>query len=259
MLVEDGHAVVKTDWFWHVIWKKMIDEVAFMLSDMVIPLNTMDESRLMVPWKKINELVSSAAMRKAVSDLEEVSDKVKGWREGQVEEDVETPVVEWSTHSPPYSYARAACAPDTPIHNDRPLLKSESAYETDARTNKILKHQFVANSTWWSDTCSDAAIGAYHGALMSPLTSSTTDVLQPLFGGSKFSVNNEILVPAPMYWNGEDRFEAGDPFTWSEKQGTAIWRGTATGGRHNALNWPHFHRQRRMAQMARQSSGLAHI
>lgn len=35
--------------------------------------------------------------------------------------------------------------------------------------------------------------------------------------------------------------------SWSQKKDTVVWRGTATGGRHNALNWPQFHRHRFLA------------
>jgi len=93
--------------------------------------------------------------------------------------------------------------------------------------------------------------------LISPITGSTSRVLQPLFGGSKFAVNNDILFPAPMYWNGEERFEMGDVTPWSSKQDTVIWRGTATGGRHNALNWPHFHRHRFVALANGTKSAIA--
>ncbi len=43
-------------------------------------------------------------------------------------------------------------------------------------------------------------------------------VLFPIFGGSKLAVNNEILLPAPMYWNEEERFMGGDD------QGRALGR-----------------------------------
>ena len=80
------------------------------------------------------------------------------------------------------------------------------------------------------------------------MTVRSTDILLPVFGGSKLSVNNDILLPAPMYWSKEERFTAPpDTTTWSEKQKFAVWRGVATGGRNRDSNWRGFHRHRFVA------------
>lgn len=70
-----------------------------------------------------------------------------------------------------------------------------------------------------------------------------------MFGGSKLAVNNEILLPAPMYWNEEERFTGGDDhgIPWSGKQNMVIWRGVATGGRNLPNNWRGFQRHRFVA------------
>lgn len=246
VMIKEGHAEVYTDWFWHVIWRKMIDEIAFMLPNMVIPFNTMDEPRMMVPYVNISELVSIADDEKDMLAPQDVLRKMAGWGEAVEPNAPALPFVEWHL-TPPYSFAREACSPSTPIHGDYKLHNSGKASLETSTSNWMLGHQFVENSTAWSDTCQDPAIAAYHAALISPISGRTSQTLQPLFGGSKFSVNNDILVPAPMYWNGEERFEQDDYTPWSEKANTAIWRGTATGGRHNTFNWPHFHRHRFVA------------
>ncbi len=70
-----------------------------------------------------------------------------------------------------------------------------------------------------------------------------------MFGGSKLPTNNEILLPAPMYWNNEERFSGGDDHgaPWLEKQNKVIWRGVATGGRNKPSNWNGFQRHRFVA------------
>lgn len=41
-------------------------------------------------------------------------------------------------------------------------------------------------------------------------------------------VNNDILLPAAMYWTGEERFAASErPVPWQQKRNEAFWRGTA--------------------------------
>lgn len=247
VMVKDGHTDIHTDWFWHVIWKRMIDEVAFMLPDMVIPMNSMDEPRMMVPWANITEYITIAHENKAITEASSTRRKIQGWGEEPEVDAPEIPAVEWHV-VPPYSFAREACSPSSPIRGDYKLHNSGSVpLVSGSSKNWMSSHRFVENSTLWSDTCQDPAIAAYHGALISPLSGSTSQILQPLFGGSKFAVNNDILLPAPMYWNGEERFEMEDDTPWASKQDTVIWRGTATGGRHNAMNWPHFHRHRFVA------------
>lgn len=242
--ISDGRAVATTDWFWHVIWGNMIDKVAYMLPDMVIPMNSMDEPRIMVPWDHISAFIEYASANKAMPPVDEVHPNITGWRQDDMEV-VEIPITKWVT-VPPYTFARAACSPESPIKKDF-LLYNSGSVSIEEQSKANIRQPFVTNSTLSSDTCQDPAIAAYHAALISPLSGSTSQILQPLFGGSKFAVNNEILLPAPMYWNGEERFEMEDKMPWSKKQDTVIWRGTATGGRHNALNWPQFHRHRFIA------------
>lgn len=245
---KEGQAFTDTDWFWHVIWKNMMQEVAYMLPDMLIPLNPMDEPRLMVPFKDISAYVAKADHEKLMPKASEVVQRTAGWNVGS-ETSVETPKVDWIDRGAPYSWARQACPPDSPIQSDMEVMYAHRASTGESVSNTVVDSTkiFAENSTFASDSCSDPAIADYHAALTSPLTLSVSQTLQPLFGGSKLSVNNDILLPAPMYWNGEERFDQGDVTPWSQKSNAIVWRGTATGGRHDAFNWPHFQRLRFVA------------
>ncbi len=85
--------------------------------------------------------------------------------------------------------------------------------------------------------------------MIEPLSVSSTQTLFPLFGGSKLATNNEILLPAPMYWSSEERFSGGNDHggPWAEKENTLVWRGVATGGRNRVNNWKGFQRHRFVA------------
>ena len=85
----------------------------------------------------------------------------------------------------------------------------------------------------------------------------------PLFGGSKLNVNNEILIPAPVYWDDEERFTGGDQHggPWENKVDKVVWRGVATGGRNRVDNWRRFQRHRFVSmtngtKVARAAEGL---
>lgn len=244
VIVKNGQTERNFEFFWHTIWEKMVKEISFMLPDLLMPCNQMDESRILVPWDTINEYVRTATKHKTMPPASEVQQTVQGWGE----EGEKGVPVHWHTH-PPYSFGREACGPETPIREDYKVLNSGTVDVADARnaTSTYSYEGFVSNHSMSQDFCQDPGIAAFHAALTSPLSSRVTTTLQPMFGGSKLSVNNEILIPAPMYWNGEQLFGMDDKTPWSKKLDRLIWRGTATGGRHNALNWPHFQRYRFVA------------
>lgn len=118
---------------------------------------------------------------------------------------------------------------------------------------------FVSNFSLSIDYCHQPDLQQLHGAFIEPLTISASKLLFPMFGGSKLSTNNEILLPAPMYWANEERFSGGDDHGvgWHEKEDKAIWRGVATGGRNKADNWRGFQRHRFVAMVNGTQAGLA--
>jgi hypothetical protein len=109
---------------------------------------------------------------------------------------------------------------------------------------------YISNFTLSADFCNQPDLQSLHGMMINPLSVSTTKTLIPMFGGSKLPTNNEILLPAPMYWNNEERFSGGDDHgpPWAQKQNKVIWRGVATGGRNKPDNWRGFQRHRFVAQ-----------
>lgn len=112
-----------------------------------------------------------------------------------------------------------------------------------------MQEGYVANYSLSTDFCHQPDLQGLEGVFVEPLSVSATKSLLPVFGGSKLSANNEILLPAPMYWNEEERFTGseGASIPWSAKVSTAIWRGVATGGLNRATNWRAFQRHRFVA------------
>lgn len=109
-----------------------------------------------------------------------------------------------------------------------------------------LHEGFVANASLARDICHQPDLQGLNGIFIEPLSTSTTKTYFPMFGGSKLGINNEILLPAPMYWEDDERFTGGDAHgvPWHLKQDGLIWRGVATGGRNRVSNWKGFQRHR---------------
>lgn len=108
---------------------------------------------------------------------------------------------------------------------------------------------YVSNYSLSTDFCHQPDLQALHGMMIAPLTVSATETMIPMFGGSKLPTNNEILLPAPMYWNNEERFSGGDDHgvAWKQKADEVVWRGVATGGLNKPTNWKGFQRHRFVA------------
>lgn len=108
---------------------------------------------------------------------------------------------------------------------------------------------YVSNYSLSTEVCHQPDLQGLNGFFVEPQTVSATKTLFPMFGGSKLAVNNEILLPAPMYWNEEERFTGGSEHggDWSLKKDGVIWRGVATGGRNRETNWRAFQRHRFVA------------
>ncbi len=112
-----------------------------------------------------------------------------------------------------------------------------------------MKDGYVANYTLSTDYCHQPDLQALEGIFVEPLSTSTTRTLFPIFSGSKLSRNNDILLPAPIYWKEEERFigTEGASIPWADKHSSAVWRGVATGGRNRETNWRAFQRHRFVA------------
>lgn len=112
-----------------------------------------------------------------------------------------------------------------------------------------LYNGYVSNYTLSVDLCHQPDLQGLEGIFIQPYVIRTTNVLVPMFGGSKLSVNNEILIPPPFSYDPKDDFQGGSgaKSAWESKGDKVFWRGIATGGRNTAENWRGFQRHRFLA------------
>jgi hypothetical protein len=83
--IRNGKATAGSDWFWTVIWLDLIQTIEHLLPDMDLPLNAMDEPRLVVPWEDIQNYMKKAAKTKklpkaktVLSDYQRLPEPGKG-------------------------------------------------------------------------------------------------------------------------------------------------------------------------------------
>ncbi|OAA57793.1 Lipopolysaccharide-modifying protein [Cordyceps fumosorosea ARSEF 2679] len=250
--VRDGRATAGSDWFWTQIWLRLVKNIEHLLPDMDIPLNAMDEPRIITPYEDIQHCMAKAASTTGLTDPDRVVSKFQSLSTGENKEDGEVRDKKWEGEetNPFWNLVRRGCPPQslartTPVQTDFSGTPVFNASNTRPHTY----HGFVANSTLSRDVCHQPDLQGLSGAFIEPLSTSTTKVLFPLFGGSKLAVNNEILIPAAMYYEGDRRFTGGDDHgaAWPDKTPGVVWRGVATGGRNRPDTWKGFQRHRFVA------------
>ncbi|KAK4146663.1 uncharacterized protein C8A04DRAFT_34855 [Dichotomopilus funicola] len=251
--IRDGEATTGSDWFWTQIWLDMIKTIEHMLPDMVLALNAMDEPRLVVPWEDIDRYMKEASKKRKIVDVADVVTRFPRLpKPGETpsDDEAEMPETVWERDKHYWKIVRRGCPPTSdarvaPIitnFNRTPDITGPFALDH-------MRNGYVSNYTLSTTFCHQADLQALEGIFVEPLSVSATKSLLPLFGGSKLAVNNDILLPAPMYWSEEERFTGaeGAATPWFAKYTAAIWRGVATGGLNRPDNWRSFQRHRFVA------------
>ncbi|KAG9251074.1 glycosyltransferase family 90 protein [Emericellopsis atlantica] len=242
--IRDGVATAGSDWFLTQIWLNMISTIAHLLPDMDLPLNAMDEPRLVVPWEDMEQYMKKASKTVRLPKAKHMrSDSQKLPPPGYGDLTTKTRPRAWEGTRPYWKIARRGCPPDS---SARQMPLQDSFDEPpDISMSLADPHMFdgyVYNFTLSKDICHQGDLQGLEGIFIDPLSVASTKVLTPFFGGSKLGVNNEILLPAPMYWAAEEQFTGGEDHgpPWDEKSTKAIWRDVATGGRNRENNWRGF-------------------
>ncbi|KAL1853584.1 hypothetical protein VTK73DRAFT_8926 [Phialemonium thermophilum] len=249
--IRGGKASAGSDWFWTQIWLKLIRTIEHLLPDMDIALNAMDEPRLVVPRETIDEYMATARETRVLKDPSSV---VSEFEKLPPKDKVVSPEtvrkLEWEDTRPFWKIVRRGCANDSLARQAGIMTDFDHPPTMDLDfAAPHMYHGYVANYTLSTDFCHQPDLQGLNGIFVYPLSVKSTDVLIPLFGGSKLAVNNEILLPAPMYWNEEERFTGGPDHgvPWRQKKDGVVWRGVATGGRNTETNWRAFQRHRFVA------------
>ncbi|KKF94640.1 Beta-1 2-xylosyltransferase 1 [Ceratocystis platani] len=231
-------------WFWTQIWLNMTSTIQHMLPDMDIALNAMDEPRIVVPSETIDEYMAKAAETKKMVPA---ADAMSSYGPLPPPRTGDNPPMTWETEGSYWDIARRGCPTNSlSRHNLNPIVPYQPVKISMHLSKPHMENGYVSNYTLSTDFCHQPDLQSLEGIFLRPLSISSTKTLLPLFGGSKLSVNNEILLPAPMYWNEEERFMGGGGanIPWEDKLNMVSWRGVATGGQAQKTNWHGFQRHR---------------
>lgn len=234
---------------WLQLWTALVNESAPFLPDVDMPINYMDESRLLVPWEHIDQSVQQERAARVLLPKDEVIRKFSGLAAVVDDDNVEPYDPAWrnASYASYWDLYRATCPPDSPSRNVAAMVEFGQlpAFPQDWEPEYAYRG-YVRNFTASMDACNQPHLRELHGSFVAPLSMSTSTELIPLFSGSKLPGNNDILIPGAMYLTDNVLYSGGAGLgpSWDEKKDGVIWRGDASGGKNTKDNWAHFHRHR---------------
>jgi hypothetical protein len=241
---------------WLDLWENLIGTIVHHLPDLDIPINVMDESRVVVPWETIDEYMTAEQKSRRIVPASEVITK---FGQTSVGKDEEVPQFDPQWEGGPYwDRAVIGCHPDSPARS----YKAEEDYTVFPPLNNSYPEKshegYVANWTYVKQPCEHPQLQGLHGTFVEPISISNSRKLMPLFGGSKLPMNNEILLPPAMYWTDDPFYSGGEEHgaEWDKKKNKIIWRGAASGGRNKDTTWARFQRHRFVSMV--NSTSVAH-
>lgn len=96
--IRDGQSGASSSWFWTQIWLNLTMTIEHLLPDMDIPLNPMDEPRIVTPWEEINEYMKTEKKTRAMHPTSQVIERFQKLPPPDVgDEDVVPRKVKWQT------------------------------------------------------------------------------------------------------------------------------------------------------------------
>ena len=250
--VRNGNVTLETNIvkLWQDMWRDMFRSVQELLPDVDMPVNVMDESRMVVPWEDMKTYMEQASATRKLAPEEELVDEFQSL--DYLDANPPPPLDGgFKSKGPYWTLAVAGCPPFSEAREARVVTDFTTPPPLSSKYPRHSYHGYVRNWTVAQSTCDNAHLQGLHGTFVEPVSTSTTKKFFPLFGGSKLSVNNEVLIPPPAYWTKDTLFSGGTGHgaPWEQKEDGLIWRGVASGGRNKIDTWPRFQRHRFVSMM----------
>lgn len=228
--------------------KDVLNVIARHLPDMDVPMNRLDQPRLLVPWEDLQHLLEQEYQTRVMLP-EATYNFTSGQKlltnlklpDGELDESEDRYNAEWFGYAGHHymQIASKACPPESPARSGAPPYEADLLYKDPSG--------LVANFNLSSDLCTvGPTLDNLHGMLYAASSISASHKLVPIFSECKTNVNNDIMFPANMYWMHDDRYDykPDDDVAWRDKDDKIIWRGVTSGGVQNVENWQTMHRQR---------------
>lgn len=180
-------------------WIDMVQKIQDKLPGRDMPLNMLDEPRVAVFWEHIFDQTEKASSSRY---QQPTRDTMRSFTARDIDgEAIETSEPEFLEGGSYRDQVRAGCAPDAPSRNvstlddfSTPLGSFQEDVCDDNRWKTFTHEGFVSNGTRARDPCSQPELVSAHGALIAPLSQSTSQTLIPMFSSSKLSMVGALSI-----------------------------------------------------------------
>ncbi|KAM0326241.1 hypothetical protein ACHAQA_006838 [Verticillium albo-atrum] len=228
-------------------WAKLVGEMMPHIPDLDMFVNVMDESRVLVPWDKMNEYMTKEQKGRRLVPVDEAVSEYSGVGGAAHTKKRYDPHWIGNEVTKYWNHLSAACPPDSPGHNVSALPSFNVPVEYPTTPLPYTYKGYVRNFTSAQDPCLQPHLRGLHGTFIESISMSTTHELLPMFAESKLPQNNAMLVPGAVYLDDERIMYSGGSArggAWKRKRDSLIWRGVSSGARNKKHNWWHIHRFR---------------
>ncbi|KAL6703641.1 hypothetical protein ACN47E_009501 [Coniothyrium glycines] len=231
-------------------WLEAVQNMEHLLPDLRMAVNVMDEGRVVVPWEDIDEYMGEERRTRRLIPAADTISKFQQVNEAAVDQSSQHLYAFLDPDKRRFwDVVRLGCPPQAPARYRAAATSFRGPPLLPPHWPTRSLQGYVTNWTYVRDPCEHPLLQETHGSFVEPVSISVTDKLVPIFGESKLSVNNDILIPPAAYLS--SNFSSGlysdadsHGGTWSDKKGSVMWRGVASGGRNREENWTRFHRHR---------------
>ncbi|KZZ92020.1 Lipopolysaccharide-modifying protein [Moelleriella libera RCEF 2490] len=233
---------------WLELWTDLVKEFAQYLPDVDMPINYMDEPRIVVPFGEMSKLQNREIRNRSMPEPSRAISHFQGLHD--VDQKNATPYdpIWHRIEENHWNLVVKGCDPSSPAYG----VEQASDLTEPAHFPRNYRPSYAYEGYIWDwaaarDPCQQPHIRQLHGTFIEPVSQSVTHELIPLFGGSKLPMNNEILIPGAMYLTKREFYSGGDKNhgpSWERKTTGLMWRGDGSGGRTKENTWHHFQRHR---------------
>lgn len=233
---------------WMGLWRDMVASIiedGGWVPDVDMPINVMDESRMVAESEEIDEYMAKERKSRKIVPAKDLKQSLHGLDDLD-KHPPEKFDPQFRGEGPYWPLAVVGCPEESPARHA--FIDSDFTMPPPLEPG-YPQHSYkgyVQNWTLAKSPCENAHLQGLHGTFVEPISIGNTKQFFPLFGGSKLQMNNEILLPPAMYWTKDPFYSGGEGHggPWNEKHDKMIWRGSATGGRNRKENWTRFQRHR---------------
>ncbi|EMD94100.1 glycosyltransferase family 90 protein [Bipolaris maydis ATCC 48331] len=226
----------------------MIQKFAEFLPDMDLAINLQDESRVAVPYERLQDALDNPQPY-PVSDA---TRSAKGFSADRADKWLHINRVRTDPHffenaqtKPVFeTYGSIACSPDSRARKER-HWNTKTFCHTCTQDHSV--GAFVSNWTLSADPCHQPDLANLHGMHLSPSNLMGTHDIVPIFSQSRAPGFVDIRYPSPRYYADENKYgfdeKSPDPH-FADKLDVLFWRGTTTEGATTYGTWKGMLRQR---------------